>query len=168
MNMTTRVKIEYTVLETVSAGLALAELPFSQILTQSLAAGTGTDSADLHWEKKEVVLAAGASVTYTLSALTDDLTRTVAFAKIRALLIRVMARTAGAGEHLVVGNAASNPWAAPFGAVGHTTKVYSTLYAFVDKSDAFAVTASSSDQLKITNNGAAAITFAIALVGTSV
>jgi hypothetical protein len=166
MNISTAIKLQFQVLETVTAGLAVAQgLTFEKLSTTSFSAGTGADQADLHWEKKAVTLAAGASVTYTLSALADDLGRAVALVGVRALLIEITARTAG--DYLTVGNAGTNPWAAPFGGGTQTAKVFKRLLLVADKTDKYAVAAGSSDQLKITNSGAASVTFDVAAVGVS-
>ncbi len=166
MDILTSLRVKYLVTETVNAGIAAAQsLLFPSDVETVLGSGIASDQADLHWGKKEVVLASGASITYTLSALTDDLGRSVALVKTRLLLIRVLARTAG--DYLTIGNAASNPWAAPFGGSTQTVKVHHTLLWLADKSDGFAVASGSSDQLKILNSGSNAITFSIAIVGTS-
>lgn len=168
MNITTDLRVQYTVLETISAGLAGTSsqaIKFEDNVLYTLGSGTDALQADLHWEQKEVVLAGGGSTTYTLSALTDGLGRSVALVGVKYLVIRVLARTLG--DYLVVGNAASNPWAAPFGSSGHTAKVYTTLALFADDDDKYAVTSGSSDQLKIANPGSNAITFRIGIVGVS-
>lgn len=166
MNLATTLSVQLQVLETITAGLASAQgLTFATTFKPALTSGTAGDQADLHWEKSGVTLAAGASVTYTLSALVDDLGRTVALVGVRALLVRVTSRTAA--SYLTVGAAAANPWTAPFGGTTPTAKVFNTLLLFADKTDKYAVASGSSDQLKITNSGAASLTFDVAVVGTS-
>jgi hypothetical protein len=110
-------------------------------------------------------LAAGASVTLTLSALVDQLGRTVSMAGgVRALAIIVTSRTAG--DFLTVGAAATNPWTALFSGTTPALKVWDLLVLSVyNTADKYAVTAASSEQLKITNSGSNPITFEIAILG---
>lgn len=166
MNISTSIKLDYAVQETLDAGLAAnVAVPFATTDETQLTAGVSNNQADLHWEKRGVVLAAGASVTYTLSALADDLGRTVALVKVRAIVVIVTARTAG--DYLTVGNAGSNPWTAPMSGTSPTFKVYKMYASVMDKTDGLAVTAGSADQLKFTNSGSNALTFTVAFVGTS-
>lgn len=128
----------------------------------SLATGTGAGQVDLHWEKSTataVTLASSASVTYTLSALTDDAGRSVPFVKIKKVLIFLTTRTTG--DYLTV---------APGGTHGWTqlgTFTVWDLYLNVNNSTAgWPVVASTTDQITVTNSGSNSITFQIAISGT--
>lgn len=165
MIITGNVNATFNVTETFTYGFATSQANTARIdPTNSFGNGTTNANCDLHYEKSAVTLASGASVTYTLSALTDDLGRAVAFVKVRAMIIQVTSRTAA--DYLTVGAAASNPWLAFLGGTTPTMKVYD-LDVKVASTDGFTVTASSSDQLKITNSGAASMTFKIGFLGTS-
>lgn len=79
------------------------------------AAGTAADQCDL-CHAKTYSFVASTPQTIDLTALTDILGGAVAFARIRAILIRVKSTTDAAT--LTVGNAASNAWSALLGATG--------------------------------------------------
>lgn len=131
--------------------------------------GTVSGNIDLHWEPATgpVTLAAGASVTYTLSALTDQLGRTIAFARIREFLLTITGRTAGTNDYLTLGNAALHPWTDLTGGATNTFNVRSSFMKIDDSPAAMVVTSGTSDQLLIKNNGANPITFTLELKGNS-
>ena len=110
-------------------------------------------------------LAAAASVTLTLSNLTDQLGRNFSMVGgVRALALIVTSRTAG--DFLTVGAAASNPLTSLFSGTTPALKVWDLLILGVyNTADKYAVAASSADQLKITNSGSNPITFELALLG---
>ena len=84
--------------ETLSLGLASNQNVDSSLIGKiAYTNGSSAGQVSTHWELTGVALAAGASVTYTLSALTDSLGRAIAFTKVRALGINVRTgnRTAG-------------------------------------------------------------------------
>lgn len=140
-------------------------------LTDQFVPGTsGTANAvDGYFAKlavNAVTLTAGASVTYTLTALVDPMGRTVTFAGgVRGFWIRVLTRTAG--DFLTVGAAATNPWTAMFAGTTPAIKVFKFFCVEVDLTDKYAVTAASNEQLKIVNSGSNSITFELGLVGCS-
>ena len=164
MQVTASIGGTFSVTENLVYGLASQAIQNAGGASYSFANGTGSAQIDLHFEKKGVTLAAGASVTYTLSALTDDLGRTVALQHVKSITIHTTTRTAG--DTLAVGNAASHPWG---GFVGSSTSTY-TVYDLDEKVsiEGVAVTTGSADQLKITNAGSNSITFDFQVTGTSV
>lgn len=162
------VQSNFTIIESLAYGAAAANVPTTLIPVYSFTNGNGTSAPNLadDFFVHTYTLAASASVTLTLSALTDDLGRAVAFAKVAALLIQTTTRTAG--DYLTVGNAALHPWLAFLGGTTPTFRVYALDLQVVDNIDGFAVGADTSDQLLITNSGANSITFKVALFGRSV
>ena len=105
-----------------------------------------------------------ASVTYTLTSLTDDIARTVTLAGgVRLVLLSVTSRTAG--DYLTVGAAASNPWTSPFAGTTPALKVFDLLVLGIGSTDKYAVANGSNEQLKIVNSGSNPITFKLALLG---
>lgn len=165
MNVSAAINVGYSVTENLTYGLAAAaQVKNEGSASYTLVNGTAAGQIDLHFEKKAVTLAAGASVTYTLSALTDDLGRTVALVKVKTLTINPTTRASG--DSLVVGNAGVHPWG---GFVGGTAQTY-TVYDVDQKvcSEGVAVTSGTADQLKITNAGSASVTFNLQISGTSV
>jgi hypothetical protein len=152
--------MNFNVLEQITLGFAASNVPDQVQPIYSYAGGTGSNQCDLHWEATGVTLAAGANVTYTLSALTDAIPRTVAFAHIKGLLITTTTRTAG--DYLTTGGAATHAWTN-----GPAETVYGATFHVADLIDGWAVASGSNDQLKITNSGSHSITFSIAAFGTS-
>lgn len=127
--------------------------------------GTVASVIDDYWVKSSVTLASAGTVTYTLSALTDDFGRTVAFARVREIGIQVTSKTGN--DYLTVGQAGTNPWISPFAGTTPAAKVRD-LWHIVDNSPAaLVVTSSSADQLLITNSGSASMTFTIWIFGNS-
>jgi hypothetical protein len=150
-----------------SVGATSPESPSFSFSNGSSTTGTVGNVINLQWQKATaagtaVTLAAGASVTYILSALTDDLGRAVAFARLRRLAIRVAAKTVGGS--LTVGGATANPCTAIVNGTFPVTDY--DLKVFADPLGAV-VAAGSADQLKIANPSANPITFEIAITGCS-
>ena len=142
--------------------------PAYQFTNGTSSTGTVANVIDLHWElsgANAVTLASSASVTYTLSALTDSEGRTVALARVRKLLIWLVSRTDG--DYLSVGNAASHAWTGLCSSGTATLKVYDQLSAVAANAVGLVVSSGSSDQLKIVNSGSASITFGINISGCS-
>lgn len=169
--LTSQLSVTGRISETLTAGGQSSTLQLNEpqnsysFLTGTSSTGTIASVLDLHWEKAAVTLASSGTVTYTLSALTDDLGRTVALARVRFVLLQITTKTAN--DALTIGNAATHPWLAPFGGTTPTITVRD-LWLIVDNSPAgLVVTSSSSDQLLITNSGSSSITFNIYIAGNS-
>lgn len=144
--------------------------PTSEIvkaITDSLANGTGLDSANLVFADQRA-LAGSATENLDLSgALTNDLGETVVFARAKAILVELV--TATAGYTLLVGGAASNQFATIFGDATDKLVVRGGGFALLWAPDvtAYAVTAATGDLLKIDNPNAGAITYNIIIIGAS-
>lgn len=145
-------------------------VPISGYLTPSFSfvnGAAGTALAINQWfvpASAPITLAASASVTYTLTALTDALGRSVSFAGgVRIWGILVTARTAG--DFLAVGAAASNPWTAWITGTTPAIKVYDFFALAVGSTDKYAVSAGSNEQIKVTNSGSNPITFNFIMAG---
>lgn len=163
-NINASLSAGYAVTESLAYGFSSQNVPMQLLPVFSFTNGNGVASPNLvddHFEKT-ITLNSGASVTLTLSALTDDLGRSVAFAAVAALILYPTVRTAG--DKLTVGGAAANPWTA---IASGTVPVFGLLFMVADGVDGFAVSAGASDQLKITNSGANQITFKLGIVGRS-
>lgn len=172
MNVSQNIIVNDTVTEQLayggaSIGATSPESPSFSFANGSSTSGTIGGTIDLAWMKAvaagtAVTLAAGASVTYVLSALTDDLGRAVAFARLRRFALRITAKTVGGA--LTVGGATANPCTdivnGTFKVTDYELKIFSDPVGAV-------VAAGSSDQLKIANLSANPITFEIALTGCS-
>ena len=110
-------------------------------------------------------LAASASEDLDLSGtLTDPLGAVVAFATVKAILIKADPANA---NNVIVGGAASNPFIGPFGAGTHTLAVKpgGSLLLAAPKGG-WAVTAGTGDLLKLANSaGGSGVSFDIEIIG---
>jgi len=136
--------------------------------TVALPDGTATDEADRLWHDQRTV-AASANDDLDLTALARTIfgsAVSIEMVKVKALLIVNIATTAG--EELLVGGAAAQAWAAPFGASTHKVRVPAdSCLLLVNRKSGWAVANGSSDVLRIANAGTGDITYRIAVVGTS-
>ena len=166
-NVNASVSVNWSVVESLAYGAASANVPNTILPTYAFTNGNGTATPNLcdDFFVHTYTLAAAASVTLTLSALTDDLGRTVAFVNVDSLIIQSVTRTAG--DYLTVGNAASNAWTAIMGGTTPIYKVYGLDLKVADNIDGFAVSSGSSDQLKIVNSGSNSLTFKVGIFGRS-
>jgi hypothetical protein len=143
-------------------GTSKATYPMSNGTSTS---GTVASVVDVHWELSgdtAVTLAGGSSVTYTLSALTDSLTRSLALARLRKAFVWLIDRVDG--DYLNFGQAATHPVT-----IGSTQAipVFDCLLIVATNAAGIPVGSGSSDQLKIANPGSNPITFGINLSGDS-
>jgi hypothetical protein len=172
MNVTQNIIIKDEVTEQLayggaSVGAVSSQSPTFTFSNGTSAGGTVANVIDLKAEfaaisGTAVTLAAGASITYTLSAMTDGLGRAVAFARLRRHVIRIIAKTSG--NYLTVGGAGARQCT---DIVNGTFKVTDEdRKTFADGPGAV-VTAGTSDQVKILNSSANPITFEYALTGCS-
>ncbi len=169
MNILNEINLTDRVTEYLDYGLTVLPAQGTELPTYSWPNGTGAGQVDLRWEKagsSQITLAAGGSVTFVLSALTDALGRTVAFARVRKLVIWITSKTGT--DYLTVGGASLHDWTAIVGATGNTFVVRSLELKVAEDATAFPVTSGTSDQLKITNSGSASVTFSLSLSGCSV
>ena len=131
----------------------------------------GAAQADTKFRKTSG-LGAGASVVFDLDALSEFVfgnTVTIAFAKIRAIIIRNL--TLASTGRLVVGGNASNAWIGPFGAANDTIEVPNKGVLILTNptyTPGWPVTAGTGDLLKLANPGAGAVEYEIQIIGTSV
>jgi hypothetical protein len=159
------IKVTDTVTETLNFGLVSGlQASATQPITVNFGTGVTAGNIDTHFEKA-YTLATATSITLTLSALVDDLGRTMAFAKIKRLSINITAKTGN--DSLVVGAAAANPVTSLMGGTTPTYTVRGYDLKTASDTNGFAVGVGASDQLKIANAGAASMTFTVAITGTS-
>lgn len=169
MNISATIATQVTVAETLAYG-EMSGVPTGGIgVSKTLTAGTGANAGDLSWGKKAVSLAASASVTYTLSALTDDLGRAVAFARFRDFCVDNSAATAD-GTNLLIASGATHGLTSLFGgsAGAAYAKAGGFFHAFAPLATGFVVASGSADQVTITNQGSVAAVFNIVIIGASV
>lgn len=163
MNVTADIKLTATAVETLTVGLGSAPVPSAIAQALSFTNGTGANNVNKVFSKSATA-AASTPDTYTLSALTDDLGRTVAFSKVRVLIVINLETTDG--HDLTVGNAATNPWVGPFGAGTNTVSIGAGgfLVLVAPLATAYAVTSGASDQLML-NPGANSVAYKILILG---
>jgi hypothetical protein len=163
--VTQSIKLTDTITEILTFG-SVSSLSAPATISPSYTYGTGVTATniDQHFEH-DYTLAAAASVTLTLSAMVDDLGRTVPFAKIKTLVISITAKTGN--DFLTVGAAAANPITSLHGGTTPTFFVRTLEVKVAADTNGFAVAAGTADQLKIVNSGSASMNFTVSITGTS-
>jgi ABC-type sulfate transport system substrate-binding protein len=160
--VTGNLNVSASATETIANGLASGSLSPGLAVSAAFAAGTGANKIQYTWTKSATATAA--PVTYTLSALVDDLGRTIPLAKVHTLVIAHLGVVDA--QPLTIGGAASAPWLAPFGDISDKIKIYAggVLALSAPLATGFAVATGTSDQLKL-DPGANTIPFKIHLMG---
>jgi hypothetical protein len=156
-----------------SEGLDLSTLNDNAKLeyAQSTTDGTGADQADKLWHDQRTVNAASHD-DLDLTALTNSIFGTsvsISFAKVKAILI--VNTSTVSGDILRMGGAgAGQAFAAPFNgsATAEVEVGADSCLMLVNKKDGWTVTPATGDILRVANPGGSAVTYKIAIVGTSV
>jgi hypothetical protein len=129
--------------------------------------GVGSGQADAVWDAAGEVLAADASMTLALDALSRELfgdAITIALEYVK--LVLVVNRNSGGSGCLLVGGAAADEWHAPLGGSGHTVRVMpGAALLLACPGDGWEVTAGA-NQLKIAAVGEET-TFDVAIIGVA-
>lgn len=139
----------------------------NKVYQQLLATGTGVSQADRVYYAQPTVAASGTTTIDLAGTVTDVFGATVTFARVKALIV---AAASGNTNNVVVGGAASNGFITWVGGATHTVNVRPGGFLAVTAPDAtaYAVTASTGDQLLFTNSGAGtSITFDVIILGAS-
>jgi len=132
---------------------------------RTLEDGDGVFQADAAWHDIDASLGSGGSRTLDLQALTRNVlgqTLSVSFDTIRAILIEVAADSTGT---LVVGDAASDTWFAPFGSATDTIAVGPGSPLLITALETGWPVGTSAKNFKLTASGGS-ITYSIAIIGT--
>jgi hypothetical protein len=138
--------------------------------SKSLADGTGADLADLLWHAERTV-GAGSNDDLDLTALTKTIFGTavvVNFTKVKAILVINTSSTSG--QELRIGGAGGGvAFSAPFNgdADAQIEVGADSCLLLSNKKDGWTVTPGTGDVLRIANPNAAAVTYKIAIIGTS-
>lgn len=135
--------------------------------TLSVVPGTSTGQADVaYFESRTLAASATENLDLNAGSLVQPNGATATFAKVRGLLITAAAANT---NDVIVGGAASNGWVTPFGAATHTVTIKPGGSFMLQCPVGYAVTAATGDLLKIANSSSgSAVTYSIAIVGTSV
>ncbi|MFG2963579.1 hypothetical protein ACGFZS_09845 [Streptomyces sp. NPDC048288] len=148
--------------------LGTGRVPQSLSRSAQLTTGTGAGKADKVFSDRRTLAASGTEDLDLAGVLLDAFGAAITFVRIKGLFI---AAAAGNTNNVVVGAAASNPWAALLSATGTVTLRPGAACGFLAGSadaTAYAVTASTADLLKVANSGAGtSVTYDIHIVGAS-
>ncbi|MGC5009747.1 hypothetical protein ACLQ2R_03175 [Streptosporangium sp. DT93] len=169
MTLQTKVIVSMNALLTGVQDLASAEVPLSLRQALVLADGAGAGMADRIFHDRRTIAASGSDSLDLAGGLSDPLGVSLSFARLKVLLVRAAAANV---NQVLVGGAASNAFAAPFGDATDKIKIPpgGTLLLAAGQADAtgYAVTASTADLLLIGNGGAgSSVTYDIVLIGAS-
>ncbi len=155
---------------TLTAALDLGTGSATQNLARSMSLGNGTGAgnADRMFSDRRTLAASGTEDLDLAGVLLDAFGSAVTFARIKGLII---AAAAGNTNNVVVGAAASTPWATLLNATGTVTlRPGAFLAVGTASTDAtgYAVTAGTADLLKVLNSAAGtSVTYDIHIIGTS-
>ncbi|ARF62895.1 hypothetical protein B1H20_16995 [Streptomyces violaceoruber] len=148
--------------------LGTSRAPQALSRSMSLASGTGAGKADRVFSDRRTLAASGTEDLDLAGVLVDAFGATITFARVKGLII---AAAAGNTNNVVIGAAASNPWATLLGATGTLIVRPGAFVAVgtgVADATGYAVTASTGDVVKIANSGAgSAVTYDIHIIGAS-
>lgn len=165
--LTTKLRLAISALLQNTVGLASVPATLSKDLFMNLVNGTGAGQADRVFSETRTIAASG-NFDYDLTGtLTDVYGQTLAMARVKAIII--IASAANVND-VVLGGAAANQFAGPFGAVAHTIKVRPGGWLVLATPDAtgWPIVAGTGDLLRVANGGAGSgVTYDIVLLGAS-
>lgn len=146
--------------------LGAADYPLNFQAAANLANGTGNGQANQIFTDERTIAASGSENLDLAGGLTDVFGASITFTKIK--LIAVLADAANTNT-VVVGGAASNGFATPFGDATDTIGVQPGGFAVLFAPNAgFAVTADTGDLLKVANGGGSTgVTYKVLIVGVA-
>ncbi|MFG1873392.1 hypothetical protein ACGFIV_00965 [Sphaerisporangium sp. NPDC049003] len=169
MTLTSKLVVSLDSTLTSALDLAQGSVPLRLREVLALADGTGAGRADKIFSDRRTLAASGTESLDLAGGLTDAFGNVITFARIKALLI--VAAT-GNTNNVVVGGAASNGFATPFGDA--TDKLVlrpgglCLLTTGPADATAYAVTAATGDLLQVANSGSGTgVTYDIVLIGAS-
>lgn len=130
-----------------------------------LTTGTTAGKADLVFTDTRTLTASSSENLDLAGTLTDVFGTTLTFVEVVAIYVKA---AAGNTNNVVVGGAASNGFATPFGDATDTVKVAPGGVFLLTNDAGFGVTAGTGDILKIANGGGStSVTYDIVIVGRS-
>lgn len=167
MSLSTTISVAVSAAQTVARDLATVRVPLNYGKTSRLASGTAAGQADLMFSDTRT-LAASASESLDLSGtLTDALGATLAFARVKAIVISASAANT---NDVVIGGAASNTFVGPFADATDKVKVKpgGMLVLVAPGATAYPVTAGTGDLLQVANSAAGtSVTYDVVIIGAS-
>lgn len=168
MPLSSRLAIAASADLTTVLDLGTASAPASVSRSVTLGSGTGAGKADRVFHDRRSVNASSSEDLDLAGVLVDAFGQTITFARIKGLIISAAVANA---NNVVIGAAASNPWATLLGAT-HTLTLRpgATVAVMAGAADAtgYAVTAATGDLLKVANSGAGTpVSYDILIIGAS-
>lgn len=169
MALSTNVRVSISAKRSSTLDLGSSDDNISRSLAISLASGTAAGQADRIYQKTHTIAASGTVDIDLAGGVTDPDGATFSFVKVKGLYVEAAAANT---NNVVVGGAASAQWVGPFGAGTHTLAVRpgGCELICVGEGDlnAYGVTATTADTLRLTNSGAGTSVIAYVLIwGTS-
>lgn len=147
-------------------GAAPSVSPINYPLSFNFTDGSGANKVHQCWSSLARSIALSSNETLDLSgSLTDAFGNSITFTKVKAILIAAANTNV---NDVVVGGAASNGFISPFGGATHQVNVKpgGLLLMVAPDANGLAVTASTADQLKITNSSSgSAVVYDIIIIG---
>jgi len=168
MSLTSLLAISASATQTVAQDLGTASAPVSVSRSVNLASGTGAGQADRVFHDRRTLAASASEDLDLAGSLVDAFGQTITFARIKGLVVSAAAANT---NNVVIGAAASAPWAALLGAT-HTLTLRpgAAVAVMAGEADAaaYVVAATTADLLKIANSGAGSgVTYDIVIIGAS-
>jgi hypothetical protein len=168
MSLTSSLSAALSFSQSSALDLGTANLPVAIRKAVQFASGTAAGQADLVFSDRRTLAASGTENLDLAGSLIDAFGATLTFVKIKGLYI---AAAAGNTNSVVVGAAASTPWATLLNAAGTISlRPGSFFIAGAGPADAtgYGVTPATGDLLKIANSGGTTgVTYDIVAIGTS-
>lgn len=165
MALTTTIKAEIKALESSAADLATAQAPVALSVTTTLESGTSANQASkIFSDTRSVALSSNEDLDLA-AVLTSALGATLTFATVKAIMIRAKATNS---NNVVVGPAASNGFAGPFGDASDRVAIKpGGMFLVTAPGTGWTVTAGTGDLLNVANSGAGtAVEYDVVIVGT--
>jgi len=154
--------------QTAAIDLGTSRAPQSLQRSMQLLSGTGAGKADRVFSDRRTLAASGTEDLDLAGTLVDAYGAAITFARVKGLIIAAADANV---NNVVVGAAASNPWATLLSATGTVTLRPGAFIAVgtgLADATGYAVTATTADLLKIANSAAGtSVTYDIHVIGVS-
>lgn len=169
MALSTTVRVNVAAKQTATLDLGASEANIAKQLAISLASGTAAGQADRIFSDTRTLTASSSEDLDLAGVLTDAFGTAITFAKVKGIFIKA---ADGNTNNVIVGGAASAQFATWAGAATHTVTVRpgGLLLLACGEGDlnAYAVTATTADLLKVANSGAGtSVSYDVIIWGTS-
>lgn len=168
MPLSTRIQLTVDAKLTGAAGLVVPEARFLQDILLQLTNGTGAGQADKMFTGTRALAGSATEDLDLAGVLADAFGSAITNARVKALYVRAAPANL---NNVVLGAAASNPWATFLNATGTITLrpgAFVLGAAGVADATAYAVTGSTGDLLKVANSaGGSSVSYDIAIIGAS-